>query len=177
MQTQAAKRRGKSLLVLTKPLVEILKTIYFYRYMTAVDVTNLLYSPTSLTHVRSMLTMLAGGEDHKINEYLYRFRLPAAAGNREMVFTLGSRGRDFLASELGMPASWHYRPEKVRHTSYNQVAHALFLTRFLVAAHLWSKRQSEFRLVNTRISYQLADTRSRAAPAKSSGRRKSEPVC
>jgi hypothetical protein len=147
----------RSVLVISKRMEEIIRAVRFYRYMTAVDVTNLLYSPASLTHVRSILTALAGGDDGILNEYLYRFRLPSTgAGNREMVFTLGSRGRDFLATELGLPVTWYFRPEKVKHLSYNHVAHSLFLTRFLVAAHMWSKQQSDFRLSKTRIEYQLA---------------------
>src|SRR3954453_22462601 len=119
-------------LILTKREEDILRAVHFYRYMTAVDVTNRFYSPTSLTRVRSILTGLAGGNDGVVNQYLSRFRLPSAGpGNREMVFTLGSRGRDFLAQELGLPASWYFRPEKVRSLSFRQVSHSLFLTRFL----------------------------------------------
>jgi hypothetical protein len=73
-----------------------------------------------------------------------------------MVFTLGSRGRDFLAQELGLPVSWYFRPEKVRSLSFRQVAHSLFLTRFLVAAEMWSKAEPDYDLSQTRISYQLA---------------------
>ena len=149
---------GKPLL-LTRPLEEILKAVHFYRYMTALDVTYLLYSPSSLKYVRDNLARLAGGEDFKPGQYLYRFRVASSdPGNPERIYTLGSRGRRFLAEELGLPVDWHFRPEKVRHLSYSQVAHSLALTRFLVAAKAWAARQPEFRLAETRTSYELGRT-------------------
>src|SRR5512132_2124596 len=98
--------------------------------MTAQDVTQLMFSPTSLNYVRSFLTRLAGGADSKTNEYLYRFELPSlSGGNTKRVFTLGSRGRDFLEEEVGLPVSWYFRPEKVARLSYGQMMHSLALTR------------------------------------------------
>jgi hypothetical protein len=43
----------------------------------------------------------------------------------------------------------------VRHLSFSRVAHALALTRLLVAAKAWTAKQQEFRLAETRISYEL----------------------
>src|SRR5215510_4949214 len=89
---------------------EILKTFSIYRFMNAVDVAHALFSPASLTHVRSILTRLSGGEDYIERECLYRFPMQSGkAGNPERVFTLGSVGRDVVKS-LGLPADWHYRP-------------------------------------------------------------------
>ena len=149
---------GKPLL-LTRPLEEILKAVHFYRYMTALDVTYLLYSPSSLKYVRDSLARLAGGEDFKPGQYLYRFRVASSdPGNPERIYTLGSRGRKFLVEELGMPVDWHFRPEMVRHLSYSRVAHALALTRFLVGAKVWAAGQPEFRLAEIRTSYELGMT-------------------
>jgi protein involved in plasmid replication-relaxation len=39
--------------------------------------------------------------------------------------------------------------------NYSFIVHSLVLTRFLVAAHVWSKQQDTFKLVDTKISYQL----------------------
>jgi hypothetical protein len=149
----------------TKPFVltihdeEILKAIHFYRYMTAMDVAHLLFKPSVLTRVRSLLTRLSGGDDEINNQYLYRFALPnPGAGNKERIYTLGSKGRDFLANEVGLPVEWYFRPEKVRHVSYNHLLHHLILTRFLVAAQVWSKKQAGFTLADTRISHELAQT-------------------
>ena len=69
------KKRVAHLGILGKRGEEILKAVYFYRYVTAVDMCSLLYSPSSLVHVRRMLTELAGGGDYVENEFLYRFAL------------------------------------------------------------------------------------------------------
>jgi Replication-relaxation len=72
------------------------------------------------------------------------------------VYTLGAKGRDFLANELGLPVDWYFRPEKVRHFSYSHILHSLILTRFLITAEIWSRKQTGFRLAQKRISYELA---------------------
>lgn len=76
--------------VITPRIEEILRTIHFYRYMTALDVAYRLYSPKSLTHVREVLKVLCGGSD------VFRFPLPQFNGKTERVFTLGQKGRDYL---------------------------------------------------------------------------------
>lgn len=157
MKTTPTHKRAIKPFVLTQRTEEIIKTVYFYRYMTALDVAHLLYSPSSLTHVRSILSALAGGKDYKTHELLHRFPLPTAAtGNRERIYTLGSRGRDFLSAEVGWPVNWYFRPDKLKHLGYGQVLHNLVLTRFLVAANLWADLQPDFRLVEKRIGYELA---------------------
>src|SRR5215216_6775870 len=104
---------------------EILKTMITYRFMTAVDVAHALFSPASLTHVRSMLTRLAGGEDYKERECLYRFPLASGkAGNPQRVFTLGSAGREVVRS-LGLPAQWYYRPSKTGRLQSSYLNHQL----------------------------------------------------
>lgn len=134
----------------------ILQAIYVYRYMTARDVCHLLYSPSSLVHVRKILTELAGGGDYVENEYLYRFALQkAGAGNRVRVYTLGSRGRDFCKTELEYPVAWYFRPEKIRHLSFAHLLHNLMLTRVLVAAREWAKDRTDVKLLNVWTSYEL----------------------
>jgi hypothetical protein len=145
--------------VLTHRFEEILKTIYFYRYMTAQDVARLLYSPTSLTHVREILASLASAE------YLYRFQMPhVKTGNTEKIYTLGSRGREFLMTEVGLTVDWWFRPARVKHLSYGQVVHDLVLTRFCVAAAAWAAKQSNFNLLQTRTCYELAKTAGKVVP-------------
>ena len=155
MEIAHGKKRVNSTYVLSGRGEEILKAIHFYRYMTLLDVTYLLYSPKSLNYVGSMLSALCGNADFKTNEYLYRFKLPSGGGNTKRIYTLGSRGRDFLASEVGLPVSWYYRPEKVRHMSYGQMMHNLVLTRFLVAASAWARRSGEFKIAEMRTCYEL----------------------
>jgi len=136
---------------------EILRNVYFYRYITAIDVAHLFFSAKSLTHVREILNVLCGGEDDQRGQYLYRFSLPSVtAGNTTKVYTLGSRGRDFLETELGLAADWYFRPDKVKHLSFGQLTHNLILTRFLVAARSFCASSPGYRLAKQRISYGLA---------------------
>lgn len=135
--------------VLTRRMEEILKTLHFYRYMTAQDIVRLFFAPSSITYVREMLALLS---QHK---YLYRFQLPhSGSGNTEMIYTLGSRGRDYLVRE-GMEVDWYFRPYKVNGLSYNQTVHDLLLTRFCVAASSWAAKQPDFRLSQIRLGYEL----------------------
>ena len=157
MSAVRTRKSGKKPLVLTSRFEQVLKAVYFYRFMSALDVAYRLFSPGSVTYVRDVLSELAGGRDYEPRQYLYRFPLPGTlTGNSPRVYTLGSRGRDFLANEIGRPVNWYFRPEKVKHFSHSHVMHSLLLTRFLVAALNWSKKHPEIRLARTRISYELA---------------------
>ena len=157
MSGVGTRKSGKKPLVLTSRVEQVLEAVYFYRFMSALDVAYRLFSPGSVTYVREVLSELAGGRDYEPRQYLYRFPLPGTlTGNSPRVYTLGSRGRDFLANEVGKPVDWYFRPEKVKHFSHSHVMHNLLLTRFLVAALSWSKKHPEIRLARTRISYELA---------------------
>lgn len=135
---------------------EILRAVYTYRYVTALDMCSLFFAPSSIAYVRGILTALAGGGDGVENEYLYRFALgEARAGNRMRVYTLGSRGRDLFKMELGVPVAWYFRPDKVRHLSFGQLMHSLILTRFLIAAAKWARERPDCRLVEMRTCYEL----------------------
>src|SRR4051812_24300692 len=158
-------------LLLTPRKEEILKVIYFYRFMTAVDVAYRVFRPSSLTHAREILTALSGGGDYIERQYLYRFQLGGEKGNPERVYTLGSRGRDYLARDLGLPAVWYFRPNKVKHYSHAHVVHSLLVTRFLVAADWWGRSQPDIRLSAVRTSHELAETPGRVRLAGRGGRR------
>jgi hypothetical protein len=149
--------RDKKPYVLGRRGEEILRACRFYRYMTALDVCHLMYSPSSITKVRSVLSEMSGGADFVANQYLYRFRLPDVELGKQKVYTLGSRGRDFLVSEMGLDAVWYFRPGKARHLSFGQIMHSLVLTRFLVGAHEWARDSGgQFRIAESRICYDLA---------------------
>lgn len=150
-----AQKRGERPVVLDKRGEEILRAVHFYRYMTALDVANLLYSPSSITHVRGLLALLCGGGDYIGNQYLCRFGLPSiAGGNPERIYILGSRGREYLKSE-GLAVKWYFSAGTVKRLSYSQVMHNLVLTRVLVAAQRWAKSDQEFKLTQVRICYEL----------------------
>jgi hypothetical protein len=156
MKTVSARLPRKTPIILTPRDEKILRAIYQYRYMTALDVAWLLFKPSSLTHVREILSSLAGGEDLHTLTYLYRFGLPSV-GNSLRVFTLGSKGRRFLA-ERGIPMNWYFRPYKLKHFSVGHIQHQLILTRFLVVAHVWSRKQSDFNLLKVRFGYEFGRT-------------------
>ena len=63
--------------VLTAREEEIIKTVAYYRYMTARDLTNLLFAKTSITWMRGLLAELAGKDDLQTHHYLCRFTLPS----------------------------------------------------------------------------------------------------
>ena len=134
---------------------EILKAVWYYRYITARDLTNLLFAKTSITHMREILATLSGGDDLQTHQYLCRFTLPSLNGTREKVYVLGSRGRRFL-TDKGLSATWYFRPHKLKFLSYSYVLHNLILTRTLIAASLWAKDNPDVNLVDKRISYELA---------------------
>src|SRR5882762_3971990 len=137
----------------------ILRTIWKYRYMTALDITKLLFSDGSHIYNRDNLTSLAGGEDLKENAYLCRFSLPSTKiGNHERIFTLGVKGRNFLARDVGLPVNWYFRPYKLKHLSYSAVLHNLILTRFLIAAQICS----EMKVSEVQLCYELAKAPGRA---------------
>jgi Replication-relaxation len=144
-------------LILTPRHEQILKAIHEYRYATAQDMTHLLFSKGSLAYVRRQMSALAGGKDQQARHYLYRFPFPTgAAGNRERIFTLGARGRDFLATVLGLPVDWYFRPSKSDHLSHSHVLHHLLLTRFVVAASAHTHNHPQISLLQSRLCHELA---------------------
>jgi Replication-relaxation len=147
----------KKLLILTAPHEKILRATHFYRFLVAQDICRLYWSLSSLTYVRDLLAKLA---KHK---YLYRFAHPSLSkgGAVENTYTLGCKGREYVERILGLPVDWYYRPHKIRHASYGAVLHNLILSRTLIAASLWAKKQPNFKLLKTRICHELA----REAPA------------
>src|SRR4051794_8752296 len=137
---------------------EILKAVHFYRYMTVQDVTYLMFSETSISHVREILSCLCGKADKADNQYLYRFRLPKISeGNAERVYVLGARGREFLTNNTPLVVNWYASPARMATLNYNALLHSLSLTRVLVAAHYWSKQQDVYKVIGEKISYELAN--------------------
>lgn len=130
---------------------KILSMANTYRFVGALDVANLLFSPASLTYARTRLSKLAAAK------YLYRFRLPSVkTGGTELIYTLGSRGRDFIAEELGLPVDWYFRPGKLKRLSHSHAQHNLLLTRFCVASQSFCRSETRWRLVTMRLCYELA---------------------
>ena len=130
------------------------KAVWYYRYITARDLTNLLFAKTSITHMREILATLSGGEDLQTNNYLCRFTLPSVSGTREKVYVLGAKGRRVL-TQMGLPATWYFRPHKLKFLSYGYVLHNLILTRTMIAGGLWANEHPDFSLISKHICYEL----------------------
>jgi hypothetical protein len=143
-------------LTLTEPQERILLATRFYRFLCAQDFCRLHWSSNSITYVRDLLANLA---KHK---YLYRFTHPniskggSAGGSVENIYTIGCKGREYIERILGQSVCYYYKPHKIKHASYGAVLHNLLLSRTLIAASVWAKKQTEFKLLKTRISYELA---------------------
>ena len=135
---------------------QILKSIFYYRYVTAREIMALHFAKTTISHVREVLAALSGKTDLDANNYLCRFNLPSMTGrSQEKVYVLGARGRRILQG-MGLPATWYFRPSKLKFLSYSYVLHNLILTRTMIAAAQWAKEHPTFSLVDHRISYELS---------------------
>ncbi len=158
MKTEPARKARTKPPPLSSRDEELIRMIGKFRFAASLDVAHYLFTPSSLTYVRSLLARLSGGADHQTHTFLCRFQLPmASTGNRERIFCLGSKGRAFLEGELGQSVDWWYRPYKQKFLSFSNVLHHLALTRFCVAAHSWCRKQPDFfRIVQTRLCYELA---------------------
>jgi hypothetical protein len=152
MKTANKQKLSPTPLTLTEPHERILRAAHFYRFLLTTDICRLYWSLSSLTYVRDLLANLA---KHK---YLYRFQHPSVHSGgigAERIYTLGAAGRKFM-EKSGFKVDWYYRPHKVKHASYGAVLHNLLLSRTLIAASVWAKKQPNFKLIKTRICYELA---------------------
>lgn len=114
------------------PLVGALGRFF---YLTAAQLTRLLYAPTSHSYTQARLKRLADAG------YLQRIFLPrpTRTGSAPLVYTLARRGLGLLA-EWGSPLDRRYRPAEVRETSYLYLAHTLALNDVLIALELLCRR-------------------------------------
>jgi hypothetical protein len=56
----------------------------------------------------------------------------------------------------GFKVDWFYKPSKIKYASRGAALHNLLLSRTLIAASVWAKKQPNFKLIKTRICYELA---------------------
>lgn len=60
-----------------------------------------------------------------------------------------------LASDVGLPVDWYFRPSHIRHLSHGLIVHNLTLTRFLVAARVWVRSRPGIAIPKLRVSYEM----------------------
>jgi hypothetical protein len=156
MRPSGSRSATQPLLTLTPADEAILRFLSQVRVSTARMVAHALFSPGSLTTVRARLRRLSGGGvDYAPRSPLVRFPLPSANGNPVRVFTLGSRGRDFIRGELGLPLpTAYYRPSTV--LSFSFLRHTLLCTSAVVAVRVFVRRHPEMTLRECRLSYELS---------------------
>jgi hypothetical protein len=75
-------------------------------------------------------------------------------GGTEHAYFLGSRGREFLARELGLRADWPRRAGTARHLSLGTLLHDLTLARFLIALLTTCDAQADLHLSDEQIRTQ-----------------------
>lgn len=152
---QTLQQRRSSEVIITARYEEVLQAVHQFRYVTAWDMTRLFYTPTSINHVREILSRLSGKRDYADRHYLYRFPLPnTRIGNTEKIYTLGACGRSYLQTQ-GISVEWYFRPYKVAGMTYQNCLHALTLTRFLVAAQVFCKHTPGWELATMQTEYEL----------------------
>src|SRR3989442_11900448 len=109
-------------------------------YLTAKQVTTLLYKPGSLTTVQARLKRLSD------NGYLLSLALPTIRAKSAYVYTLANRGREYLA-ELGIqPPNSSFRPAKEQEKGYQFFNHTLAVNDFLIAGMVLCRLVPEVRL-------------------------------
>lgn len=123
----------------------ILTALGRYYYLTASQMTRLLYAPSSQTYAQARLKRLA---DHG---YLQRIFLPrpSRTGSAPVVYTLARSGLRVLA-EWGRGIDRRYRPAEVRETSYLYLAHTLALNDVLIALELFCRHDQRVQLAGLR---------------------------
>jgi hypothetical protein len=120
----------------------LVRAVYDFHFLTAEQVTHLMYSQGSVWYVRLLLRGLY------MRGYLHRLRLPSAApGNTAFVYTLGRRGISYLTG-AGIADFHRFRPSEQDEHSYLFLTHTLCLNDCLVAARLLELEEPAVQLVD-----------------------------
>jgi Replication-relaxation len=120
----------------------ILKQAFYpFHFLTAPQVTRLLYSMGTIKTVQAHLKKLADAS------YLHSFHLPTPEGQRPFVYCLGRRGKKYLEDE-GLDTAVYYLPSEQEQKSYGFLMHTLELNDFLITASLLPKSNPTLSLFN-----------------------------
>jgi hypothetical protein len=111
------------------PVEKIMLALADFEYLTAEQLTRLLYSSGSLTYVKAKLKTLVEAD----------FILPLGGRNHNLprIYTLKVKGRQFTTM-LGKPTELRFRPGEVHEKAYNLffMRHTLAVIDVLIAARL-----------------------------------------
>jgi hypothetical protein len=75
-------------------------------------------------------------------------------GNQERIFSLSLTGRQILDG-LGISATWHFRPAKLRTYAHSFLLHDLTRNRFVISLLAWAKTKRNLS-VKSYLSYEIA---------------------
>jgi hypothetical protein len=123
--------------------------------LTAKDMTRLGFENGSKPFVRSIMTGLAGGEDHNSTSYLYRSCKPHSRGNGERVYSLTRLGRDYVAA-LGFETNFWSPPTRAVNYSLTFCEHQLGIVKALVSLHRFALDTLAFTVLETRTGSSLS---------------------
>jgi hypothetical protein len=123
----------------------ILTMLGLYFYLTAAQITRLLYAPASHTYAQARLKRLVDAG------YLQRLFLPrpSRTGSAPLVYTLARKGLNALR-EWGSAVDRRYRPAEARELSYLHLAHTLALNDALIALELLCRKNPRIQIADLR---------------------------
>jgi hypothetical protein len=112
---------------------KIIVALAAFDYLTAEQITRLLYSASSLTHVREQMKLLVDNGSV--------LTLGGRTVNLPLIYTLSSAGRHY-ASLLGATKGKRVRPSEEKDKGHNPyfLKHTIAVTDVLIAARLLSER-------------------------------------
>jgi hypothetical protein len=123
------RRRMQTRIQIRKAWERIIVALAEFDYLTASQVTRLLYAPSSKTHVQEQLKLLVDAG--------VVFALGGRAVNLPLIYTLSSTGRQYAAS-LGVPTGKRFRPSEEQNKGHNPyfLKHTMAVTDVLIGARL-----------------------------------------
>jgi hypothetical protein len=145
---------------------KILVALAVFEYLTAVQITRLLYAPKSLSHVRKLLKHLVTGG--------FVLALGGKAVNLPLIYTLSGVGRTYAAA-LGATPRKRFRPSEEQEKGQNPyfMKHTIAVTGVLIAAkllaqahpgialtHMYTERELK-RKISLELPQRTEDGRSR----------------
>lgn len=119
----------------------ILRALHAYRYLTAAQLTRLLYAPGSLTYVQ---TKLKGLRERGVVQAIFLPRR-TQAGSAPSVYTLARAGQRQVA-QLGITIPPRARPGEETGRSYLFLSHTLAVNDVVIAAALLTRHQNAVQL-------------------------------
>jgi Replication-relaxation len=149
------------------PMEKIMLALADFEYLTAEQLTRLLYAQGSLTYVKAKLKTLVEAD----------FIMPLGGRNHNLprIYTLKVKGRQFTTM-LGKPTELRFRPGEVHEKAYNLffMRHTLAVIDVLISARLLTQTVSDIVLNNM---FQERDLRRKIYVAIAQDKEKPRNIC